>query len=86
MIGIALVAAGFVYDLAYAGIPFQDPTPELTARWQHHGQVAAVTRLVGYAITSLGSLALLVFNLWSILARRASGREEFGGNAQTPRG
>jgi len=29
--GVAMIGAGLFYDLAFAGLPFQDPPPEL---WQ----------------------------------------------------
>ena len=39
-IGILIVMSGFVYDVVFAGIPYQDPTPELQARYDFHSAVA----------------------------------------------
>jgi hypothetical protein len=46
-LGFVLAAAGLVYDLAFAGLPYQDPTPEMQARWRYHSGVASVIELVG---------------------------------------
>ena len=40
LIGILIVMSGFVYDVLFAGIPYQDPTPELQARYEFHSCVA----------------------------------------------
>lgn len=44
--GIIVIVGAFVYDVIFAGIPYQDPTPEMTASYNLHSQIAAV----GYAI------------------------------------
>ncbi len=38
--GITLIFVSFVYNLLFAGIPYQDPTPELAARYAFHAAVA----------------------------------------------
>jgi hypothetical protein len=49
-LGFVLAASGFVYDLAFAGLPYQDPTPKMQARWQYHSGVASVIDLVGAGV------------------------------------
>ena len=39
-IGALVVVGGFAYDIAFAGIPYQDPTPDLQARYTFHRSVA----------------------------------------------
>ena len=45
--GIFLFIAGFVYQIVFAGIPYQDPTPELSARFDLHTQIASTISWVG---------------------------------------
>lgn len=40
-IGIFIISCGFVYDVLFAGIPYQDPTPELHAQYEFHRSIAA---------------------------------------------
>ena len=59
-VGVALVLGGFVYDVMFAGIPYQDPTPEISARYAHHAHVASVICSFGVALLLAGSVAGLV--------------------------
>lgn len=52
--GVTLVCAGFLYDLAFAGIPYPDPTPEQQATWAFHADVAGRIRLVGGMVAAAG--------------------------------
>ena len=52
LLGIAIVMVGFVYDVLFAGIPYQDPTPELQARHSVHSAVAS-------GLYKTGGIALL---------------------------
>jgi hypothetical protein len=38
----ALLLAGFLYDLVFAGIPYQDPTPEMAASYASHASIASM--------------------------------------------
>ncbi|MFO8148870.1 MAG: hypothetical protein R6T93_01105 [Trueperaceae bacterium] len=64
--GLALVFAGLVYDVAFAGIPYQDPTPEMTADYARHARVASLIRWVGLGVALAGGAA----GLGGRLARR----------------
>ena len=57
-LGVAVTAAGFVYHLALAGIPYQAPTPEMEARWRYHDRVGSATMSVGAVPLLLGLTAL----------------------------
>ena len=66
--GLVLVVAGFVYDVAFAGIPYQDPTPAMAADYARHARVAALIRWVG--------LGLLLSGTVSSVTRRLTRRED----------
>lgn len=58
--GFLLLLAGSVYDVIFAGIPDQDPTPEMSARYAHHASIASLTRWLGFGIMVCGSVAGIV--------------------------
>jgi len=39
--GLCLLVGGFIYEVMFAGIPYQDPTPEMEANYAHHSAVAS---------------------------------------------
>ena len=41
LVGLLLVVGGFVYDVIFAGIPYQDPPPELLERYDGHKRIAS---------------------------------------------
>lgn len=67
--GVALLA-GFVYDVLFAGIPYQDPTAELAARYAFHSGVAATIRATGGVLLGAGMLTLIVQVILSKVKRR----------------
>jgi hypothetical protein len=52
--GVALASAGFLYDVAFAGIPYPDPTPEQQASWAFHADVAGRVRHAGGLVAAAG--------------------------------
>jgi hypothetical protein len=66
--GLVVFCGGFVYDVAFAGIPYQDPTPEMAADFARHARVASLIRWVG--------LGLLLSGAITSFARRLARREE----------
>jgi hypothetical protein len=40
--GVSLLLAGFIYHVVFAGIPYQDPTPEMSARYARHAAIASM--------------------------------------------
>ena len=58
--GIGLLIAGFAYDMMFAGIPYQDPTPQLTADFEHHSRVASVIMWFGIGLLILGCVSGLI--------------------------
>jgi hypothetical protein len=57
-IGIVIVISGLVYDVLFAGIPYQDPTPELQARYDFHSSVAGWLCKAGGILFLAGLLAI----------------------------
>jgi len=55
--GFFLLLGGFIYDVIFAGIPYQDPTPEMSARYSHHAHIASTTRWCGLAVLLFGAFA-----------------------------
>ena len=55
-IGILLLLAGLIYDIAFAGIPYQDPTPEMSARYARHSRLAAAIRWAGVVVLLIGAV------------------------------
>lgn len=56
--GIVIVMSGFVYDVLFAGIPYQDPTPELQARYDFHSSVAGWFYKAGGILFLIGLIAI----------------------------
>lgn len=58
VLGIVIVIMGFVYYFLFAGIPYQDPTPELQARYDFHGSVAGMFYKTGGIVFLVGLVAI----------------------------
>ena len=56
--GLIILAAGFAYDLAFAGLPYQDVSPEIQARWDFHHAVAGRIYLSGGIVFLLGVIGI----------------------------
>lgn len=72
-LGFAVMMAGFVYDILYAGIPYQEPPPDLAADYAVSRTVAETLFVVGALIASLGSLMAIwtAFRvMWQLLTKQ----------------
>jgi len=58
--GLLVVVVGFIYDVEYAGIPYQDPTPEMSASYNHDAHIASVIRWSGFGIFLFGVIAGII--------------------------
>lgn len=58
--GLVLIAAGFVYNVMFAGIPYQDPPPDLAARYAFHTGVADALFWAGSAVFLAGMLTVIL--------------------------
>lgn len=52
--------AGFIYDGLYAGIPYQDPTPEMSAHFAREAHIAATIYDLGLSFIAFGIFILLI--------------------------
>lgn len=57
ILGLFVMVAGFLYDLAFAGLPYQDPSAALQAQWEFHKEVAGWILLCGLAVFLSGLAA-----------------------------
>ena len=58
VLGILIVVTGFIYDVLFAGIPYQDPTPALQAKYDFHSSVAGMFYKTGGIVFLIGLLAI----------------------------
>lgn len=57
--GFLIIAAGFIYDVEFAGIPYQDPTPEMQQHYNHEAHIASVIEFVGACVFVFGLILLI---------------------------
>jgi hypothetical protein len=67
-IGAAVFIGGIIYDIAFAGAPYQDPTPEMQQRHEVRSRVAAAFYVVCCGVI-VAELAVLVAR--SLQSRRS---------------
>jgi len=60
VLGGIVVVAGFFYEVTFAGIPYQDPPPELLARYRFHASVAGYIYMSGFGIIVLGVVLSII--------------------------
>jgi hypothetical protein len=70
--GCVVVGGGFGYDVMFAGIPYQDPPPELLARYEFHASVAGYLYKAGLGMVGLGILLLVIRRLSNRFEHKAS--------------
>lgn len=63
--GLVIFLFGFAYDLIFAGIPYQDPSPEVYANWRFHGKVATTIQITGLCAALLGGLWAAIRRIFS---------------------
>jgi hypothetical protein len=71
--GLVLVMGGFVYDVLFAGIPYQDPTPAMQSRWEFHRSAASIVQAIGAFSLLAGIVAI------PLLRKRVKDSREVGG-------
>ena len=58
-VGICLMLGGLIWGGLFAGVPYQDPTPEMQATWDMHVMVAEGLLATGAAMLVLGGIVAL---------------------------
>lgn len=69
LVGLFVVFIGLLYDLWFAGLPYQDPTPEMQAKWNLHNNIANMIMGAGLALCFGGLMAALF--IWLRRSRHA---------------
>lgn len=57
-LGVIVILAGFTYNILYAGIPYQDPTPALEENYNFHSKISTVICLTGLGIFFIGGATI----------------------------
>jgi hypothetical protein len=52
--GLCLLLAGFVYEATFNGLPYPDPTPEMSAQWAYHETIAGIFYRAGVLVIAAG--------------------------------
>lgn len=60
ILGMLIIFAGFVYDVLFAGIPYQDPTPAMVASYNFHAWIASMIRWGGLVIFLVGGVVITI--------------------------
>jgi len=55
-----IIFIGFVYDVLFAGIPYQNPTPAMLVTYNFHTTIASNIRWVGAGISLLGIIIIVI--------------------------
>lgn len=58
--GLLLLLAGFVYEVLFAGIPYQDPTPLMIQNYNFHEAVGQKIELAGIVIMLLAIIGIII--------------------------
>jgi len=59
--GLLVIAAGFLYDVMYAGIPYQDAPDYLLAEYDRHQRISNWIMSVGVFIVTVGGVTNIIF-------------------------
>ncbi|MEM9331229.1 MAG: hypothetical protein AAGA53_07865 [Pseudomonadota bacterium] len=61
LLGVILIVSGFLYDLFFAGLPYQDVSPEKELAWKQNKEIAATVMKAGF-LTAVAGTGLKIFN------------------------
>lgn len=65
--GIVMLAVGIYYSVIVAGLPYQDPTPEMLEKWNMAHRTGTLWQCIGAATALIGAVGLTAIK---ILSRR----------------
>lgn len=60
VVGLLLLGGGFIYDVLFAGIPYQDPPPALQQQYAANAATAQMLYTFGIVIVLLGIVLSVV--------------------------
>jgi len=55
-IGLVLIIGGFLFELFFAGVPYQDPTEEMVIQYNRNETIAMTVMQLGLAVLIIGIL------------------------------
>lgn len=61
VLGIIIFILGFMYDMKYAGIPYQDPPPELLKQYNKDLHIADTIMNSGFIVILISFILLIIF-------------------------
>jgi hypothetical protein len=73
--GLLLLIGGFVYDIVFAGIPYQDPPPDLIVSYNRHAHIASVLEWIGFILflsSGVGGITQLVVRRFRMASHSSS--------------
>jgi len=76
--GVLIVFSGFIYDVMFAGLLPQDPTPEVSASYALHAGIASIILWFGVAVFLVGWVAG-IRRFWPLLPIIGGGLLALGG-------
>lgn len=76
--GLGILICGLMYDVLYAGIPYQDPTPEMTAAYVRHSRIARSIETVGLLMWALGLINLVLGWVHARTSTKTAGDQQTG--------
>ncbi len=68
--GSIVMLIGLYYSVIKAGIPYQDPTPELLAEYNRNMQTGETLCLIGFSIISVSIIICAVYKICRRLTAR----------------
>jgi amino acid transporter len=69
-LGMMTMAFGFVYHVLFAGLPPQDPPPEVYATYQFHSSVAETILITGAGAFFVGCVAVVLTISYLLISHR----------------
>jgi hypothetical protein len=60
VVGLLFLSGGFLYDILFAGIPYQDPPPALQQQYAASAATAQTFYIIGIVIVLLGIVITVV--------------------------
>jgi len=54
IVGVILILSGFGYGAIFVGVPYQDPTPEISAKYDFHLSAFGTVLVIGFSSLFLG--------------------------------
>ena len=58
--GLLIFFLGFIYDIIFAGLPYQDPTLEMQQSYEFHSTIAGYVRMGGLVIALLSGCLVCI--------------------------